>query len=250
MSNRRVGTRRASRGHGAIMSEPGRLREQTGSGLELALLQAGTAYRSSAGARAKTLSALGLAGSVALSTSAAGGGFSSLLAKLGWTKLAISAALAAGALPAGYYVWFHTRPARPAPAGEATLAVPVEPVASAQPPAPTPTEEATSQPLATDPSANAARPVNTESGAALTAEVKALDAVRAALAQGDAGRALTLLDSYSKTYPRGRLELEAEVLRIDALARSGQSDLARNRANLFLKRHPKSVLASRVRGYL
>jgi hypothetical protein len=37
------------------------------------------------------------------------------------------------------------------------------------------------------------------------------------------------------------------VLRIDALARSGHTDAARLRANAFLRRHPTSVLASRVR---
>jgi len=98
--------------------------------------------------------------------------------------------------------------------------------------------------------ASAARPVTPESGVALMAELRALDAVRAALAQGDSGGALFLLDSYSKTYPHGGLEIEAEVLRIDALARAGQRDLARNRAKMFVKRHPKSVLASRVGGYL
>jgi hypothetical protein len=51
-------------------------------------------------------------------------------------------------------------------------------------------------------------------------------------------------------YPRGRLSLEAEVLRIDALERSGQSESARRRAELFLRHHPKSVLAPRVRRFL
>jgi hypothetical protein len=45
------------------MSEPRRLHEQTESSLESMLLEAGTAYRSSAAMRAKTLAALGLAGS-------------------------------------------------------------------------------------------------------------------------------------------------------------------------------------------
>jgi hypothetical protein len=44
--------------------------------------------------------------------------------------------------------------------------------------------------------------------------------------------------------------LEAEVLRIDALAKAGDRQAAKKRAEAFLKRHPKSLLASRVRGYL
>jgi hypothetical protein len=43
------------------------------------------------------------------------------------------------------------------------------------------------------------------------------------------------------------LKLEAEVLRIDALARSGRLAQAQTRAASFLARHPNSVLAARVR---
>jgi TolA-binding protein len=170
---------------------------------------------------------------------------------MGWTKLAISAAFVAGALPAGYYVWhrYHVPPPTPA---EVIVPAPVEARPSAQPAAPTPVQAATAEPPAPDTSSSVARPAKTDAkpGVALAAELGALDAVRSALAQGDPGGALSLLDAYAKDYPRGRLELEAEVLRIDALARAGQTDLAKKRAETFLKRHPKSVLASRVRGYL
>jgi outer membrane protein assembly factor BamD (BamD/ComL family) len=90
----------------------------------------------------------------------------------------------------------------------------------------------------------------TSSASALAAELGALDAVRARLSSGDASGALAKLDEYARTYPRGRLVLEAEVLRIDALAKNGQHSAAKKRAESFLTRHPKSVLASRVRGYL
>jgi len=81
----------------------------------------------------------------------------------------------------------------------------------------------------------------------LAQELVALDTVRAALAGGDATGALSLLDTYGRAYPHGELALEAEVLRIDALARSGRADVARRRADAFLRRHPNSVLAARVR---
>jgi hypothetical protein len=84
----------------------------------------------------------------------------------------------------------------------------------------------------------------------LAAELGALDAARSELAAGNANGALGKLDDYARLYPRGRLVLEAEVLRIDALAKSGQTDVAKKRAEAFLRRHPNSVLASRVRGYL
>jgi outer membrane protein assembly factor BamD (BamD/ComL family) len=88
------------------------------------------------------------------------------------------------------------------------------------------------------------------SPSALAAELGALDAARSRLDAGDASGALSRLDDYTRSYPRGRLALEAEVLRIDALSRSGQRAVAEKRAATFLRRHPNSVLASRVRAYL
>jgi len=72
----------------------------------------------------------------------------------------------------------------------------------------------------------------------------------ATLARGDARGALLLLDGYDKTCPQGRLRLEAELLRIDALAKSGQAQAAKRHAQTFLRHHPGSVLAARARSYL
>lgn len=85
------------------------------------------------------------------------------------------------------------------------------------------------------------------SSEALRLELQQLDRARAALAAGRATEALATLDTYSRSTPRGALTLEAEVLRIDALARSGRSNQARARASAFLARYPRSVLAARVR---
>ncbi|MDF3066954.1 MAG: hypothetical protein K0R38_2555 [Polyangiaceae bacterium] len=82
---------------------------------------------------------------------------------------------------------------------------------------------------------------------ALQQELAQLDVVRARLATGRAEQALSLLDAYDRGTPRGSLRLEAEVLRIDALSRSGRMEQARARARAFLTRHPTSVLAARVR---
>jgi hypothetical protein len=56
-----------------------------------------------------------------------------------------------------------------------------------------------------------------------------------------------LLDAYDRSAPRGALRLEAEVLRIDALSRSGRLQQAQVRARAFLARYPNSALAARVR---
>ena len=96
----------------------------------------------------------------------------------------------------------------------------------------------------------AALRATTVDAASLRRELTALDAVRGAVAGGRARRALALLDAYARDFPDGRLALEAEILRIDALARSGQAGPARHRAEAFLQRHPRSVLAARARQYL
>ena len=82
---------------------------------------------------------------------------------------------------------------------------------------------------------------------ALRAELQQLDAARTRLAGGRPDEALRLLDAYARSTPHGRLKLEAEVLRIDALSKSGRSAQAKARAEVFLARYPNSVLAARVR---
>jgi hypothetical protein len=203
------------------MIGPTRLRNESASDLERALLDAGSSYHGTASARAKTMAALGLAGSATLiaGTASATGLFSA--AKLTWTKLiaGVSLAGAAAAVPVGYQVWQkHHEAARPAVVAMAPA------------------------PVATSPEREAAR-------LSLTRELAAVDAARATLARGEARKALSLLDAYTQNHPHGRLELEAEVLRIDALARSGQADAAKVRAQAFLRRHPNSVLAARVRAH-
>lgn len=92
-----------------------------------------------------------------------------------------------------------------------------------------------------------AAPKPVSSAEALRSELARLDAARRKLAVGQPEHALTLLDDYDRALPRGVLKLEAEVLRIDALSRSGRLAQAQARAASFLARHPNSVLAARVR---
>ena len=231
------------------MSEPRRLWEESESATEQALLHAGRSYRSGRETRAKTLAALGIAGTTAV---VAGGTASASLtgAKVTGTKLLAAKLLvivsAAGAVSVAPIVYrrLHEkggdRTVVTAPGGQPR---PIEraPLPAVEtPPAPAVTTAAPA--VAEHPSA--AGPVS------LAQELAALDAARAAMATGDARGALSLLDGYAKTCPQGRLRLEAELLRIDALAKSGQSQAARRRAEAFLRRHPGSVLAARARGYL
>jgi hypothetical protein len=196
---------------------------------------------------------LGLAGTAALSAAAIGTTSSSAFAKVAWAKVlaVVSTVGAVGAVPVGYYALRESE-------APVLAAVHTPRVAATSPAARTLPSEAMPLPAAPPPSAPAAalpRAPRAEakavlSSADLTAELAAIDGARSALTGGDASGALSQLDAYSRTYPRGRLLLEAEVLRIDALARSGQREAAKRRAELFVQRYPKSVLKARVRGYL
>jgi hypothetical protein len=211
-------------------SDPDRLRHESGAtSLERALLGAGTSYRSSTDTRAKVLAGLGLAATSTLLGGTAAASVSTA-AKLTWTKLLLGVSLVgATAVPVSYYA-LH-RQAEPAPAPRA--------VASA-PSAPETGRVVAAKDLLQEP-ATARR------AAMLTEELGAIDHARVALARGDARRALEQLDAYDRRFPGGRLQIEAEVMRIDAFAKLGRKDVARQRADVFLKRHPNSVLATRVR---
>jgi len=238
--------------------------------LERALLRAGRSYGSSPRARARTLAALGLTGSTAAGLGAAAaaalaeagvpaGAKATLAAGGALGKIAAGFALAAalGAVPIVYYA---TRDRDRSPGAPIEAAPPAAPAPRPVPPL----DEAAGDDARPPAPASAAAPARARAVAAgaraargegkpavtLTDELLALDAARAALAAGDAERALAQLDGYARAYPSGHLELEAEILRIDALARSGHRDVARRRAEQFLRRHPKSVLAPRARGFL
>ena len=233
-----------------------RLLEENPTDIERALLNAGAAYRCSSTSRAKTLSALGFAGTAAVTATVVGVSTTSVVAKIGWAKIvvAIAALGAVTAVPVGYYAWKHAHQSQMpathvAMANDVTLPSPaVNETGQRLPAEPTPA-------LTPDASASKNLPVarvepKAESNTALSEELSALDTARSMLAQGDPSGALVRLDSYNKSFPKGRLQLEAEVLRIDALMKSGQQELAKRRAQAFLAKHPNSVLASRVRGLL
>jgi hypothetical protein len=228
------------------ISEPVRLREESASALERALLDAGRSYRSTGTARAKTLAALGVAGSATLLAGTAQALPLATVAKLTWGKLiaAISIVGAAAAVPVGYLAWQrHHQPAKHA--GAAPVVVAAKPSEAAPPQVAQPMEQGMPPEGAEAGAvvaAHAARPAVT-----LAHELSSLDAARGLLARGDANGALARLDAYGRAYPHGRLALEAEVLRIDALGDSGRSEAARARAEAFLQHHPHSVLAARVR---
>jgi hypothetical protein len=241
------------------MKEPSRLREENASALERALLEAGVAYRSPSSARAKTLGALGLAGSATLLAGATQAAPVSAVAKVTWSKLLATVSLVGvvAAVPVGYYAGRRHPVVAHAAAAHAT---PIAPAVET----PDPASEPGGTPALAPSAAMVSPPAHTHLGVrvaharseagpssvTLAHELSSIDAARSRLARGDAEGALTQLDAYTHGYPRGRLALEAEVLRIDALDQSGRTGAARERAEAFLRRHPHSVLAARVRARL
>lgn len=84
----------------------------------------------------------------------------------------------------------------------------------------------------------------------LLAEVRALDDVRAAIRQGQAVRALGLLDSFARDFPAPVLGNEARVLKIEALANSGNRTAARQLGEQYLLEIPNGPLSNRVRAII
>jgi len=245
------------------MNDPARLLSTPESELERALLEAGRSYTASNSTRAKTLLALGLT-AVAPSVAPAATATLQPLAKAAFYKVAVSVLLiGAVAVP----VWRYLGPRASTPIAQrpvAPAAVPVLPApptevalkpaeAQAEIPALDNARVESAEPPASTGARGGSRGTRSETRSSvappLTAELAALDAARTSLGHADPAGALAALDGYAREFPRGRLKLEAEVLRIGALAKSGQTDAARKRAEAFLKLHPDSVLASRVRSY-
>lgn len=244
------------------MNEPTRLLSSPESELERALLHAGRSYTASDSVRAKTLLALGIS-AVATSSAPSAAAATSSVTKAAIAKMAVAVlVLGAVAVPVWRYLGRHasSAPAEHAPVNAAAR-LPVASVALAPAPIPaapiqsSPVEPAGAEVTAPPPAPRALRPgsgrapAKPASSPPLSAELTALDAARTSLSHSDPAAALVALDAYARNFPHGRLKIEAEVLRIGALAKSGQSEAARTRAEAFLRVHPDSVLASRVRSY-
>lgn len=241
------------------------MREEGGSALERALLEAGRSAGASPRTRSRALAALGMAAgpmvvvagptqaasviaaaseaapapvasSVSAFTATTATTTAALSTKVGLTTtlakvvVGVTLAGAVAAVPLGTMAWRRAH----APVAVSTENAKVDRVVSA------PTRESFAPPVA--------EPAPT--GPGLGRELAALDVARIRLGKGDLAGATASLDEYGRRFPRGRLAMEAEVLRIDALARGGRTEAAHTRAAAFLRDHPGSVLTSRVRRYL
>lgn len=80
----------------------------------------------------------------------------------------------------------------------------------------------------------------------LEAEAALLSTARKQLRAGDARGALRSISELESSFPRGQLTQEREVLAIEAAAASGNTALAKRKAQAFIQQHPKSPHNARL----
>lgn len=68
-----------------------------------------------------------------------------------------------------------------------------------------------------------------------------LEAAQSALARGESGEALSLVERHAREFPKSELGEEREALRIRALARGGRCDEAKSARTAFVTRFPASL---------
>jgi hypothetical protein len=168
-------------------------------------------------------------------------------------KILVPLAIVAGGV-GGTLAWRAQHKAPVAPAAVVATAVAPAPAPVAPPPviAPTivPTVAPAPEPVRHTPPRRAHVAARAEANTDHLAEETALLAsANAQLRAGDARRALALLDNYDHRYPGGMLREEVVATRVIARCQIGLSpDAAAKRgADGFLRRHPTSPLAPRVR---
>jgi len=247
------------------MKDPVRLLDGGASELERALLHAGAAEEPPAGGASGVLVALGLTAGLTASAGASASESMRASAQLGapalgygakWAVLAGGGMVLAALSWAGYAALSGAAPSErltPSPTPTPSLI-----------PSPTPSPSLTPRPIPTPslvpgpsagpspvraPSAGEARDSAAPQAEArsIAGEIAALDRARRALASGDAGAALGGLDRYRADFPRGVLQQEASVLRIEALWRAGQRARARELTRAFERAHPGSPHLERIR---
>jgi len=246
------------------MNEPTRIID-SGSHLERRLLGTARAFEVSSEGRERTLEvlasggvsaflALPVAQVVASETAAAAAGKGALGVVAG-----VKSAVVAGAITIAGVGWLYAESGAPpnAPRADASSGVPRPSLAATSPQrlvADRVSAAASPPAIPSSPTVNGAAPApagpvpTKEPSSNLENELALLRAARNALAQEQPRRALDLLQGQGAFAPQSPVLLEREVLTIQALAASGESEAARRRARTFVDRHPHSILAERLRG--
>jgi hypothetical protein len=243
------------------MNGPTRLLDSSSNPAARDLLRAGVAERPRSAARRSTALALGLSASAiaaSTTTAAAATVVTASAATVALKSLAVGTlvglALAGGAAVVSDVT--RARPAivsapKPSPEARAPELAPV--VASESVPAPvanpsaTPPRPSKRVVEVTAPTPSAPASASLPEGQSLSREIALIDGARRALIAGDVDGALAQLQDYDGRLRTGTLDREAQLLRIDALARAGQRGAARALAQRYLESYPSDPHAARLR---
>lgn len=244
------------------MTDPERLLDTDGGGLSAALLRAGRAEGPSDKLLADTLVAAGIGAAVVGAGAAAtalGAGSGSALLKAGSTTSLTTLAIkwlgigAVGGVVTVSAAVGVEKSMHSAPAPQVTAAAPAASIDTrSSPPKPAPgparpePEPVASAPITPPPSAPAVKPT----APSIAEETRAIDQARRELASGNASAALATLDAYDRLPGPHRLQPEALLVRMDALAKSGNAAAARVVAKSLLDQSPNGPHAARARQVL
>jgi len=121
---------------------------------------------------------------------------------------------------------------------------------SVQPAATQPSAESRAEDSADSPEQPGAPARRTPSATTLVEEGRLLAKANALVQSGQARQALEVLRQSESRYPRSTLYQEREVLAVEALAASGATAAAKQRAARFLKRYPNSPHAGKLQTFV
>ena len=240
------------------MTDPTRLLDGGATDAELAILKAGASEEPPQSGRHRLSALLGVSAGLSASVTAGGSKAAAasaakmLGAHVGAKWLVL---LSVGALAGGGAILYHQRNTRTAPAPTSTIETNRADLRVAKP---TDTEpegrgaEPPSEPAPANrqetkaPQANAPEASARGGAKSIGLEIEKLDGVRRALRANTPTEALRLLEVYDREHGGGVLAQEAVLLRIEALAASGNTAAARSVAERFLKDNPKTPHRRRI----
>jgi hypothetical protein len=164
--------------------------------------------------------------------------------------LLVAAALVSASATAAIAVWTESRPSPAEVPPPAPVQAPPaqQPVMAAEPaPTPKPAEIASEAADGRQRAAVPSRPApEASAGDAYAVELGLLQRARAAVASGEFSSALAAIAEHQRRFPAGRLGEEREALRIKALVGLGRKEEARQAADRFRQRFPRSVLSTKI----
>ena len=223
------------------------------------LLRAGAEEEPSPAARRSAARMLGLVPQTAALTTAVG----LWLRTVRWTSRAapvVAPAVVVAGLAAGAYLMVHRSAVRvQLHDGSSTVpAMAAPPVAT---PAGAPSSPVAGEVVQVSPSTSLALPADhrhvvraapsaSVREVAFGRQVVMLDHARSLESAGDLAGALQALDDYDRHFPRGVLSEEATLIRIQTLLARGDQTAAAALASHFLREHPQSVHADRIRALI